>query len=110
MSDKVAVAKDSYEPEKQHLTSSVRGFRNTRVDVTPGLSWDERQNTERKAFGRERMLNTALKLPFAAELRVAVAKDSYEPEKQHLTSSVTGFSNEIAQTFPRTHLIDTLVS
>ena len=42
--------------------------------------------------------------------KVAVAKDSYEPEKQHLTSSVTGFSNEIAQTFPRTHLIDTLVS
>ena len=91
MSDKVAVAKDSYEPEKQHLTSSVRGFRNTWVDVTPGLSWDERQNAERNALGRKWMMNTALKLPSPAELRVAVAKDSYEPEKQRMPRPATGF-------------------
>jgi len=61
------------------------------VDVTPGLSSDERQSAERKVFGRKWMMNTALKPPSPAELRVAVAKDSYEPEKQRITRPATGF-------------------
>ena len=76
---RVAAAKDTYEVTANQSTSTARGFRNSWVDITPGLTWDERESKERKAYGKKWKMDTSLKLPSPAEMRVAAAKDTYEP-------------------------------
>ena len=76
---RVAAAKDNYEAPANQSTSRARGFRNSWVDITPGLTWDERESKERKAYGKMWKMDTSLKLPSPAEMRVAAAKDTYEP-------------------------------
>ena len=66
-------------PSVRESESAARGFRNSWVDITPGLTWDERESKERKAYGKKWKMNTSLKLPSPAEMRVAAAKDNYEP-------------------------------
>ena len=48
------------------------------MDIKPGLTWDERESKDRKAYGKKWKMNTSLKLPSPAEMRVAAAKDTYE--------------------------------
>ena len=75
---RIAAAKDTYEAPTNRSTSAARGFRNSWVDITPGLTWDERESKDRKAYGKKWKMNTSLKLPSPAEMRVAAAKDTYE--------------------------------
>ena len=75
---RVAAARDTYEAPTNQSTSAARGFRNSWVDITPGLTWDERESKDRKAYGKKWKMNTSLKLPSPAEMRVAAAKDTYE--------------------------------
>ena len=65
-------------PSARKSKSAARGFRNSWVDIKPGLTWDERESKERKAYGKKWKMNTSLKLPSPAEMRVAAAKDTYE--------------------------------
>ena len=58
---RAAVAMDSYEPPRERATTMARGLRNTWVDVTPGMSWDERESAERKAHGKSWKMHTSLK-------------------------------------------------
>ena len=75
---RIAAARDTYEAPTNQSTSAARGFRNSWVDITPGLTWDERESKDRKAYGKKWKMNTSLKLPSPAEMRVAAAKDTYE--------------------------------
>ena len=58
---RAAVAMDSHEPPRERATTMARGLRNTWVDVTPGMSWHERERAERKAHGKNRKMHTSLK-------------------------------------------------
>jgi len=65
-------------PSVRKSKSAARGFRNSWVDIKPGLTWDERESKERKAYGKKWKMNTSLKLPSPAEMRIAAARDTYE--------------------------------
>ena len=97
---RAAVAMDSHEPPRERATTTARGLRNTWVDVTPGMSWHERESAERKAHGKSWKMDTSLKRPSLAELRAAVAMDSHEPPRERATTMARGLRNTWVDVIP----------
>ena len=56
-------------PSARKSKSAARGFRNSWVDIKPGLTWDERESKERKAYGKKSKMNTSSNSsPFASKI------------------------------------------